>query len=100
ALHREAAEKAKSPLVRTYSSVSGALACMDAFAFDEARTWAAQALDLARSLRHAYHEALAEWILRTLAYRQGTAGAPDLELVEASVSLGVKQMEGMTAFNE
>lgn len=99
-LHREAAEKAKSPLVTTYSSVTGALAYMDAFAFEEALVWASRALGLARSLRHAYYEALAEWILRSLAYRMGTAGMPDLELVEASVFIGVAQMEGLIALNE
>lgn len=100
ALHGEAAAKARSPLVRTYSNIAGANAHMDDFAFDEARVLAARALALARSLRHAYHQALSEWLLRTLDYRQGAAGAPDLELVEASMFVGVKQMEGMIAFNE
>ena len=99
-LHREAAENAKSPLVRTYSSFSAALASLDAFDFDDAARWATRALELARAQRHAYYEALAEWVLRTTAYRKGIAGEPDMQLLEAVVFLGVKHAEGVMAFNE
>jgi tRNA A-37 threonylcarbamoyl transferase component Bud32/tetratricopeptide (TPR) repeat protein len=100
ALHREAASKARSALLRTYSSFSAALASMDAFAFDEARAWAGRAAQLARSQRHAYNEALAAWVLRSVAYREGTAGDPDLELTEAAAVVGAKHIEGLIAFNE
>ncbi|XXY45976.1 protein kinase [Sorangium sp. So ce269] len=99
-LHRRAADKARNPLLRTYSSTTGALACMDAFALDEARKLAHRAADDARALRHAYYETLAEWILRTIAYRLDDAGAPDIELVNASAFVGVKQLEGGILLNE
>jgi len=100
ALHTEAAGKAKSALLKTYSSFSAALAFMDAFAFDEAAAWAKRAADLARSQRHAYNEALAEWVLRSVAYRGDMAVKPDTELVEAAAIVGDKHIEGLIALNE
>lgn len=99
-LHRDAAEKAESPLVKTYSCICAALSYMDAFAFEEAKCWAHRARELARPLRHAYYEALSEWLLRTLAYRQGDVSEPDRELADTSAHVGVKQLEGMITFNE
>lgn len=100
ALHREAAGKARSALARTYSNISGAFASMDDFAFAEARGLAARAAEDARALRHSYYEMLAEWTLRTIAYRLDEAGAPDLDLIAASAFVGVKQTEGDILFNE
>jgi hypothetical protein len=100
ALHCQAEGKARSRLVRMYSSLYCAFAFLDDLALESARDWAARAADLARSQRHAYCETLAEWTLRQIAYRQGTRARPDLELVEASASVGIKRIEGLIALNE
>jgi hypothetical protein len=99
-LHRRAAQRATNPLLRTYSNVSGAFASMDGFACEDARAQAMRARETARTLRHVYYETLAEWVLRTVAYRLDEAGGPDLELVEAAAFVGVKQLEGVILLNE
>ncbi|MFO0756294.1 MAG: serine/threonine-protein kinase [Byssovorax sp.] len=99
-LHRRAALKTARALLRTYSNATGAVACMDAFDFDEGRRLATISAADARELRHAFYETLSEWVLRTIAYRTGEVTRPDMELVEAAAFVGIPQLEGLILMNE
>ena len=54
----------------------------------------------ARDLRIPNHEAQAECLLRSAAYRLGESGAPDTELVDALRELGVPQLEAQGCLTE
>ncbi|APR78762.1 serine/threonine protein kinase [Minicystis rosea] len=73
---------------------------MEAFELDAAAAVARDVLDHARRYRLPFHEASAERILRSVAYRTGAATAPDLELLEAARNLGVGEWEAMLTLNE
>ncbi|MBK8254511.1 MAG: serine/threonine protein kinase [Polyangiaceae bacterium] len=100
ALHREAAQSASGPLLATYSSFACALASLDAFQFDDAQRYGSQALARAGRLRHAYYEMLAEWVLRTVAYRRESPLVPDMDLISAARHVGDRHVEGLLCFNE
>jgi hypothetical protein len=100
ALTAEAAEGEAWVGARISARLNGASARMEAFEHAEATAWAAEALALARRCRHAYFEGRAEWLLRCLDYRTGRASTPDRDLVEASASVGVPELEGLVCMNE
>lgn len=99
-LHASAARHTSAVLVKAYSKVSGALALMEAFAFQEARALAEEASALASLHRHAYYEMFAAWILRALAYRTDCADHPDIDLIAAVPYVGGKELEGVIYLNE
>ncbi len=87
--------------VRRLSAMTGASsALMEAARHGEAEAWALTALDAARSARHAYFEARAEWLVRATRYRQGHADDVDHELVDAVAAVGVGDLEALVCLNE
>jgi hypothetical protein len=73
---------------------------MEAFQLDEAAAVAREAMERAKRYRLPFHEARAERVLRSVAYRTGAARAADLELVEAATHLRVGDWEAMLSLNE
>jgi tetratricopeptide (TPR) repeat protein len=73
---------------------------MEAFQLDEAAAVAREAMESAERYRLPFHEARAERVLRSVAYRTGAARAADLELVEAATHLRVGDWEAMLSLNE
>ena len=99
-LHRRSARLNRDPRMRLSAVLNAAHAALDAGALDEARELAVQSRELAAASRHALHEARAEWITRTVAYRNDDADGADLELLDAADRLGVPNLEGMIYLNE
>lgn len=100
ALHAVAAEQERWTTARIDARLNGASALMEGFSLDAARAEAEAGRALAASCRHAYFEARAEWILRTIAYRSGRAEAPDRELIELSGKVDVAFIEGAVSITE
>ncbi len=100
ALRIQAAEGAAWITERIEDTLAAASALMEAFRHEEAAAHARSARDLAREHRHAYFEAKAEWILRTIAYRTGEAAAPDFDLVDAVARLGEEDLEALVSMTE
>jgi hypothetical protein len=73
---------------RVAARVHAATAAMEAFQYEVAARWAAEAREAASICRNALLEGRAAWIERSLAYRLDRAGAPDLELVDAAARIG------------
>lgn len=84
---------------RLSSMLGAASAWLDALAFDEAAARAGDAAVLARELRQPAYEALAGWLVRTLAYRRGCPRAPDPGLARAAGAIN-PMFEGMYAFTD
>jgi hypothetical protein len=80
--------------------VRSASARMEAFQLDLAAVVAHEAVATARRHRLPSHEASAEWIARSVAYRTGVPIAPDLELVEAAAQLRIGDTEAILCLNE
>ncbi len=99
-LHARAAERGRWTTARIDARLNGASALMEGFSFDAAKSAAEAGRALAEACRHAYFEARAEWILRTIAYRVGVAGAPDAELVELAARVDVAFLEGAVSLTE
>jgi hypothetical protein len=99
-LNTLAAAGERSTTARLAALLSCATSRMEAFQLDEATHVAHEALTTARHHRLLFAEARAERILRSIAYRAGTATEPDLELVEAARNLGVGDWEAMLSLNE
>jgi eukaryotic-like serine/threonine-protein kinase len=98
-LQAQAAEA--TPLPEKLSALlNGASALLEAYRFSEAAEWARSALLLARDCRHTYFEGRAEWLLRSAAYRNGEALAPDRELAEAAKAVPVPEVEGLIGMTE
>lgn len=101
ALHAQAAAQHTWITSVIAARLHGASALMEAFRFGDAAAWAAEAHALARRCRHAIFEARAEWILRSVAFREGRAGgAPDRELCDAASLLAAPHVEGLILLNE
>lgn len=98
-LHRAsgAAKRAAGDGVATL--VNAATCAMYALQFLEADRLAQRARDEAARLRHPRFEALATWLIRTLAYRNRVALRPDEALVDAAALLG-SHIEAIFAMNE
>ena len=77
-----------------------ASARMEGFHFDEAARLARETLRLAAQCRNTHYEALAEWVLRSVAYRTGEAEAPDEALIEAAARFGVRHIEALVCMTE
>jgi hypothetical protein len=99
-LHACAATQGRWVTARIGAMLNQASALMETFSFDAAREAASSAQQLARRCRLPYLEARAEWILRTIAYRSGESGAPDLELVELVARVGIAFLEGAVCLTE
>ena len=97
-------ERAVELGVRVHAQLSamlnGASALMEACRFERAIGLASEARELAAFCRHTLFEVRAEWILRSAAYRGGSAGAPDLELVRAASRVGVADQEALVCLTE
>ncbi|WP_437640599.1 protein kinase domain-containing protein [Sorangium sp. So ce854] len=86
--HAEAAAGEAWLPLRMASTLNEATSLLEAFRPEDARRRARAAGEMAARCRHPYFEARAAWVQRTAAFRMGQAGAPDRELVDASVALG------------
>ncbi|AUX41101.1 uncharacterized protein SOCE26_025060 [Sorangium cellulosum] len=100
ALHVEAAASEPWQTGRIAAMLSSASALLEAFRHREAAARAEAARDLAARCRNPYWEGRAEWLLRSALYRMGETGDPDLELVEATVRVGVPQLEALVCLTE
>lgn len=88
------------PLDRIAEKNAAAWALFEAFQLDRAHAIATAAHALAVEHRHAGHEAAAAWTLRSIAYRRGSSGAPDMDLARA-VMYGVdRQLQGVIHLTE
>ena len=96
----EAAARSGRPLDRVANKNAGAWALFEAFDFERAAALAAEALALAASHRHAGHEAAAAWTLRSIAYRRGVAGGPDMDLAKAAPYAVGRQVQGVILCTE
>lgn len=99
-LHDSAARKSTSVLVRMAAMSAGAYALAEVDDFDRAKAFAEEARKLAAEHRHAAHEVVAEWALRTIAYRSETATEPDAELVAAAPYATGRQFQGLVLATE
>jgi hypothetical protein len=99
-MQSSAAAEAEWVTARLAAQLNAASAYMEAFRLDEARTTATQARALARKCRHAFAEARAEWVLRSVAYRTGEARLADRELLESVAALSAPDLEAMVALGE
>lgn len=99
-LHVACADDHEDLGARLAARLDAAVAFTEASAGDEARAEAEQALACAREHRLPVYEARAEWALRALAYREGRATAPDLELVEAAGALDRPRLDAAICANE
>ena len=77
-----------------------AASLLEAFRYDETAAWAERLRVLAAEHRHPYYEAWGECLARCAAYRSGHAMEPDLELVEVTAAVGLKDMEALLCLNE
>ncbi len=88
ALHEAAARAKEDEGGKLASMLNGATALMDGLRLEEALPLAQEALQRARSCRHASYEAMATWILRSCRYRGGGALQADTGIVDAAALLG------------
>lgn len=90
------------PVAKLWTRIFEGTSLLEAFRFEDAKRAANEALALARHCRHAVCEGRAEWLLRTIAYRQGLLdeGPADLELVEAASWIGAADVEAMICLCE
>lgn len=86
--------------LRVVALSRAASAHMEGFRFEEAERLARETRSLAARCRNTHYEALAEWVLRTVAYRTGRAREVDEALVEAAHHLGVRHTEALVCFTE
>nr|MBK7070576.1 protein kinase [Deltaproteobacteria bacterium] len=100
ALLKEAAAWEPWATARLDARVNAASAAMECFRLDDARSLAEEARRAAARCRHPYYEARAEWILRAVAYRTGRATSPDLELLDAVSSVGLRDVAALLCMNE
>ncbi len=100
ALHLRVAARTGSALTRLYSMIMAAWALIEASALDAAGVVITAARETAAGLRSVYHETLAAWMERIIAYRFGTAKGPEMELAEAVAQVGINQLEGLILLNE
>lgn len=99
-LHAAAARRSLSVPLRITAMTSGAYSLLEDYRLDEARALAEEARRLAAEHRHASQEAIAEWTLRTIAYRSGDATSPDNELVQAVPYAAGRQFQGAVMSTE
>jgi hypothetical protein len=83
ALHGRAARRRRTVRGRAIAMTNAASSHLQAANLEAARRWAQRAVRVASHARIALAEARAEWLLRRVAWRDGTATEADEELVEA-----------------
>ncbi len=98
--HLEAAEGERSVTRRLGALTSAASAWLEALRLDDAERVARAAFDEARTLRHPYFEARAEWVLRAVRYRRGSDDRPDEDLLAAVVWLCESDLEALIFMTE
>ncbi len=100
---RSVAELAGSRMVRLSAQINLALAARELFDYDTAGAAARAALESARRCQHFVFEAVAVWVLRTVAYREGQSmdADPDLARVargfDPALAMGIALNEGAVA---
>jgi hypothetical protein len=99
-LHARAAETEPWMTARIFAMLQSAAARLEAFQLEKAVEQAAKARDVAAEGRHPYFEARAEWLLRAIAYRRGTAMCADIDFVDMVAQVGVPDLEAMVCFTE
>lgn len=98
--HVAAAERSASVPMRISAMISAAYSLLEAYEPGAARALAEQARELAARHRHASHEVMAEWTLRTIAYREGNVSTVDAELVQAVSHAAGRNAQGLVLFTE
>ncbi|MFO0648382.1 MAG: hypothetical protein U0326_19235 [Polyangiales bacterium] len=98
--HLEAAEGERNVTRRLGALTSAASAWLEALRLDDAEHVARSAFEEARTRRHPYFEARAEWILRAVRYRRGCDERPDEDLVTAVAWLCENDIEGLIVSTE
>lgn len=98
--HLEAAEGERNVTRRLGALTSAASAWLEALRLDDAERVARAAFDEARTLRHPYFEARAEWVLRAVRYRRGSDDRPDEDLLAAVVWLCESDLEALIFMTE
>lgn len=99
-LHHQAARLTGNATVRIDSMLDAASAEMEDLAMPEAQRDAEEAHAAARAARNPLQEARAEWLLRTLAYREDRATEVDEELLSLLPRVGAPDLEALVAFTE
>ncbi len=99
-LHHEAAELTANATVRIDSLLDAASAEMEHLDMALALRDAELARKAAIANRNPRQEARAEWLLRTLAYRESRTGAVDDELLSLVAQVGSLDLESLLAFTE
>jgi hypothetical protein len=94
ALHLEAAEHTDRVPARMASQYNAGSCFNAAGRLDDARAAALACREIAASCRNPRFEALAESLLRIVAYRRGEATTPDMELVDAVETLAERTILG------
>ncbi|MEJ7730234.1 MAG: hypothetical protein WKG00_13575 [Polyangiaceae bacterium] len=98
--HLASARGQRWAAARVNEQLNAASALLEAFAFERASAVADEARRIAAACRHPYFEARAEWIVRSSAYRAGTAREPDLVLCDLATRVGVADLEALICLNE
>ncbi|MGK3965289.1 protein kinase [Sorangium sp. So ce118] len=100
ALHAEAAASEPWQTWQIAAMLRSASALLEAFRHREAAARAEAARELAARCRNPYWEGRAEWLVRSARYRMGETAEPDLDLIEATVRVGVSQLEALVCLTE
>lgn len=100
ALHASAAPHLRARTERIATKIHAASALQEAFDHDAALAIALEARAEAAQCRHAYLEARAEWMVRSVEYRLGRAHHVDDELLDAVRTLGTPHLIALVTFVE
>ena len=87
-LHLDAARRTDRTPARMASQFNAGVAFAGCGRLDEARAAAEACRAIAAACRNQRYEGQAQFLLRAISYRSGTADRPDIEFVEAVESLG------------
>ncbi|MFO0593222.1 MAG: serine/threonine-protein kinase [Polyangiaceae bacterium] len=98
--HHEAASRSERLFDRISEKNAAAWALFEAFELDRAQALATEAHALAERHRHAGQEASAAWTLRSIAYRRGVAGPPDMDLARAVMYAVDRQVQAVILCTE
>lgn len=99
-LHHEASELTANATVRIDSLLDAASAEMENLDMALAMRDAESARQAAIENRNPRQEARAEWLLRTLAYREGRTSCVDEELLQLTAQVGAPDLESLLACTE
>ncbi len=100
ALHATAASADVGEAVRMFAMMNRASALLEAGRLEEAQQQALKAQQAGRLCDHIWVQAQAEWLQRTVAYRQDRCGQPDLALLDAVERTNVPYLAVLVGYGE